>query len=61
MQDDSGPPSFRYLVKLPDGRTATLHADRIHRPGDRLVVMAATGRITGRVLLSPPYRRVPRQ
>ena len=55
---DSGPHAFEHLVKLPDGRTRLFSADRRHEPGQRLVIMVATGRLTGRVLFSRPYRVV---
>jgi hypothetical protein len=50
------PTSFRHLVVLADGSRNSFVCARIHRPGEKLMVTASRGRLTGRVWLSVPYR-----
>jgi hypothetical protein len=52
------PASFRHIVSLPDGSERLFVAEHLYRPGDRLIVTATRGRLTGRVSLDPPYRLV---
>ena len=60
IQDDKPqaklPPSFRYIVALPDGKTAAFISDQIQAPGSRLVVTVIRGRVSGRIWLGGPYR-----
>jgi hypothetical protein len=46
--------AFRHTVRLPDASTALFWTDRVHAPGERLLVMAVRGRITHRLLLRSP-------
>jgi hypothetical protein len=49
------PASFRHVVALPDGSEGRFTSGRLHRPGEKLVVTASRGRLTGRVRLDAPY------
>jgi hypothetical protein len=53
---EGGPASFRHIVSLADGSERPFVAEHLYRPGDRLVVTASRGRLTGRISLDPPYR-----
>ena len=53
---DDAPASFRHVVSLPDGSEGLFVAEHLYRPGERLMVTATRGRLTGRITLRPPYR-----
>lgn len=57
VSDDSGEKVrvFRHAGRLANGEQAAFWSERLHRPGERLAVMASRGRITHRVRLRPPY------
>ncbi len=50
---DEMPASFQHLVALRDGSQLYFNAERIHRPGETLLVTASQGRFTGKVRLGP--------
>lgn len=50
------PASYRHVVKLADGSEHRFFAERMHQPGERLIVTASRGRLTGRRWLGVPYR-----
>jgi hypothetical protein len=52
---DELPASYRYAVELPDGSTQTVALGRLHRPGERLLLTASRGMLTGRIRLGAPY------
>jgi hypothetical protein len=52
--DDSAPPSYVYVVSLPDGTRARYSSERLYRPGDRITLLFSRGKLTGRILLSTP-------
>jgi hypothetical protein len=52
---DEVPASYRHLVELPDGTRRNFVCERIHRPGERLLVTVNRGLLTGRVRLGAPY------
>lgn len=53
---DDMPASFHYFVKLADGSRLPFSAEHIHRPGEKLLVTASRGRLSGRLRLDAPYR-----
>jgi hypothetical protein len=57
---DEAPASFRHVVSLPDGSEGLFVAEHLSRPGERLMVTATRGRLTGRITLRPPYRVLPK-
>jgi len=52
--DDSGPPSYVYMVRLPDGTRARYSSERLYRAGDHITLLYSRGKLTGRILLSTP-------
>ena len=53
------PAAFRHVVALPDGSEARFTSERLHPPGEKLIVTAARGRLTGRIRLGEPFRLLP--
>ena len=55
--EDGRPTTFRYTARLPDGSEARFSSRRGYREGDRVVVLASRGRITGILRLRDPIAR----
>ncbi len=59
MPPDEGPAVYRHLVRLSDGSLRVFVSQRVHQPGEKLVVTVTRGRLTGRTRLGALYRAVP--